>query len=237
MKKYFAFLFAAAMCVFANAQGYEGALRIEYKDSTGKANNADIFIKGDKYYIKRAGGGSEKYTAYILDLKTGNLTCINDLNPKSAVIFNRDKVLGIYEKSKFKPGYKMHETQPYKASPATKKIGDINATPKKAASESTLYEISTADIKVNFHALIPVLRIAGFWNDIEDGSNAILEGKTTNRKTNKVSTITVTPTKMKPEDKLFEVPKGYQQVDLNRFIAEQAQSPKLADLVRGLAGF
>jgi hypothetical protein len=236
MKNLFAAILASAIFSFAHAQSFEGALRIEYKDEAGKVNNADVIVKGDKYCIKRAAGGSDKYSSYILDAKAHSLTCINDRNPKSAVIFNTDKVLAIYEKNGFKPGYKIHESQPYKPTGTTKKIGDNTAAQKRANADTIAYDVWSADIKVDFKSLIPVLRLAGFWNKLEDGQNAILEGKITNRKTAKSSSVSITPNKIKADDKLFTLSRDYQVVDINKFLAEQAQSSKLAELVRGLVG-
>ena len=237
MMKFFNLLSAMILYSLANAQAFEGVLKIDYKDESGKPNSAEVFVKGDKYYIRKTNGGCEKYGAYLLDTKTHSLTCLNERKPKTALEFNTDKVLTIYEKSKLKLGYKMHESQTYQAISSTKQIGEITASQKKAALDTMAFEIWTADIKVDFHMLIPVLRIAGFWNKTEDGSNAILEAKTTNIRTTKTTTINVTATKMKVGEKLFEVPKDFQVVDLNRFISEQASSPKIGDLVNGFAGF
>ena len=237
MKKYFAIFIAALVCSLAHGESYEGVLKIEYKDESGKSNSAEIFIKGDKYFIKKVAGGCEKYSAYLLDAKTHNLSCMSDHTPKTAVVFNTDKVLALYEKNRFKPGYKMHESQAYKPISSTKQISEITVSQKKAALDTMAFEAWTAEIKVDFHTLIPVLRIAEFWNKLEDGSNAILEGKTTNIRTTKTSTVSITLTKMQISDKLFEVPKEFQVVDLNKFIIEQASSPKLGDLVRAFAGF
>lgn len=236
MKNFFAAIVAFVIFSFAHAQTFEGAMRIEYKDESGKVNSANVIVKGDKYCIKRVAGGSERYNSYILDATAHSLTCINDRNPKSAVVFNTDKVLAIYEKNKFKPGYKVHDSQAYKPTGTNKKIGEITAAQKRANADTMAYEVWSADIKVDFKSLIPVLRLAGFWSALEDGQNAILEGKVMNRKTAKSSTITVTPSKLKADDKLFTLTRDYQVVDLNKFIAEQAQSPKLAELVRGLVG-
>ena len=237
MKRFIAILSATMIYMAAYAQSFEGVLKVDYKDESGKINSAEVFIKGDKYYIRRTSGGSEKYGAYLLDVKTHSLTCLNERKPKTALTFDTDKVLAIYEKSKLKPGYKVHESQSYRPISSTKQIGEITATQKKAALDTMAFEIWTTDIKVDFHTLIPVLRISGFWNKTEDGTNAILEGKTTNIRTSKTTTVDIAITKMKVGDKLFELSKDYQVVDLNRFISEQSSSPKIGDLVKGFAGF
>jgi len=134
MKKYLSLLFISLVCLITHAASFEGVLKIDYKDEAGKVNSAEVFIKGDKYFIKKVTSGCEKYSAYILDVKTHGLTCIDDHKPKTAVTFNADKVLAIYEKNKFKSGYKIHQSQPYKATSATKPIGEYTANQKKSTS-------------------------------------------------------------------------------------------------------
>jgi hypothetical protein len=238
MRKFFSVLVALMICSFSSsAESFEGVLRVEYKDEAGKTNTAEVFVKGDKYYIKKIVGGCEKYSAYILDLKANSLSCLNDRNPKTATSFNPDKVLGLYEKGNLKPGYKTHESQPYVQASATKSIGEIAVSQRRVSLDTMTYEIWTGALKIDYHSLIPVLRIAGFWNKEEDGTNAILEGKTTNKITNKTTTVSVTPSKMTVSEKLFEVPKDYQVVDLNKFISDQSSSPKIGQLVKAFAGF
>ncbi len=235
MKKLIALLPLLIVSAVMFAQSFTGALRTEYKDENGRQNNAEIFIKGDKCYIRKISGGA-KYAAYILDITNHSLTCLNDQGNKTAVVFDIDKVLPIYEKNAYLPGYKVHNTQAYRNTGATEKIGDQTASIKKAITDSFSYEIKTADLKINVQRLIPVLRLAGFWGPAEDGSNAILQGKVMNRKTSKTSTLAMTPVKMEPDTKLFDVSKDYQVVDINKFMADQAHNAKMGDFVRGFVG-
>lgn len=235
MKKFFALLPLLAITSFLYAQGFTGALRTEYKDDNGRQNNTEIFIKGDKCYIRKISGGA-KYSAYILDITNHTLTCLNEKDNKTAVVFDVDKVLPLYEKNAYLPGYKVHNTQAYRNTGATEKVGELTSTIKKAITDSFSYEIKSADIKVNVQRLIPVLRLAGFWGLAEDGNNAILQGKVMNRKSSKTSTVSMTPVKMEPDTKLFDVPKDYQVVDINKFMADQAHNAKMGDFVRGFVG-
>lgn len=235
MKKFLALLPLIAITMILQAQDYTGALRTEYKDENGRQNNAEIFVKGGKCYIRKVTGGA-RYAAYILDLTNHSLSCLNDQGNKTAVVFDIDKVLPLYEKNGYVPGYKVHNTQAYHNTGATEKIGDQTTTVKKATSDSFFYEIKTADIKINMQRLIPVLRLAGFWGQAEDGNNVILQSKVTNRKTAKISSTTMVAIKMDPESKLFEVSKEYQIVDINKFMADQSHNAKMADFVRGFVG-
>ena len=235
MKKLFAFLPLIFFVSVMFAQGYTGMLRTEYKDENGRQNNAEIFIKGDKCYIRKVSGGA-KYAAYVLDITNHSLTCLNTQGNKTAVVFDIDKVLPLYEKNGYLPGYKVHNTQTYRNTGATEKIGDQTVNIKKAIADSLSYEIKTADLKVNMQRLIPVLRLGGFWCQAEDGNNAILQGKITNRKSGKTSSLSMTPVKMGPDAKLFDVPKDYQVVDINKFMADQAHNAKMGDFVRGFVG-
>ncbi len=235
MKKLFALLPLMFALSVAFAQDFSGALRTEYKDENGRQNNADVLIKGNKYYIRKVSGGA-KYSAYILDITNHSLTCLNDQGNKTAVIFDIDKVLPLYEKNNYLPGFKVHDSQAYHTTGVTEKIGEQTAAVKKAISDSLSYEIKTSDLKINMQRLIPVLRLAGFWNSAEDGNNAILKGKVTNRKTSKISTLAMNPIKMEPDTKVFDVPKDYQVVDINKFMADQAHNAKMADFVRGFVG-
>ncbi|MBS1625067.1 MAG: hypothetical protein JST83_13660 [Bacteroidetes bacterium] len=235
MKKILAFTPLLLTLSIAFAQGYTGALRTEYKDENGRQNNTEVFIKDNKYYIRKISGGA-KYSGYILDVTNHSLTCLNDQGNKTAVIFDIDKVLPLYEKNNYLPGYKVHNTQAYRNTGATEKIGEQTAAVKKAIADSFSYEIMTADLHINMQRLIPVLRLAGFWGSAEDGNNAILKGKVTNRKTSRTSTMAMTPVKIEPDTRLFDVPKEYQVVDINKFMADQAHNAKMADFVRGFVG-
>lgn len=235
MKKLLAVLSLIVLTCSIYAQSFTGALRTEYRDEAGRQHVADVLVKDNKYYIRKVSGGA-KYNAYILDVTNHSLSCLNEQGNKTVVVFDIDKVLPLYEKNDYLPGYKVHHTQAYRNTGATEKIGDQTATVKKATTDSLSYEIKTADLKINMQHLLPVLRLAGFWGTAEDGNNVILQGKVTNRKTSKTSTLSMTPVKMQPEAKLFEVPKDYQVVDINKFMADQAHNAKMADFVRGFVG-
>jgi hypothetical protein len=100
---------------------------------------------------------------------------------------------------------KMHESQIYKAISATKQIGEITAVQKKSALDTMAFEIWTADIKVDFQTLIPVLRISGitgikqkmvlmpYWKPKQPISELLN------------TTINVATTKMKVDEKSFEI--------------------------------
>ena len=219
------------------AQGFEGTMKVEFKDENGGVSKADIMVKGDSFFINKEIGGNDKYDSYVLDAQHHSLTCMSFHNPKTAVVFDIDKVLTIYEKNKLKEGFKIHYAIPYKTTDVVRPISEVNATEKMASDPKANYEIWTAAVKINYAVLLPVLRVAGFWNELEDGNNAILEGNVQNTKVSKHSTITVTLTKGKIPASSFSIPKDFQTVDLNKFINEQAANPKLPSLVKAFAGF
>ena len=231
------FALFSIICIYSRAQSFEGILQIDFRNESGTKNAVDVYVKGDKFYIKKVFGGCDRYDSYILDTKNSMLSCLSPQSPKTALSLDIEKVLNIYEKKELKPAFKMHISHPFTSSNASKKISDINVVQKKASDQDVSYEIWCADMKINFSALIPVLRVTGFWGDEEDGNNVILESKTTNKKTSKVSTVNVTVARVKVEDKLFKIPQAYQQVDLDKFLVNEYRSPRFGDLVKAFTGF
>jgi hypothetical protein len=219
------------------AQSFEGVLQIDYHSESGTKNAVDIYVKGDKFLIKKVFGGCDRYDAYIYDTKSHMLICMSPVSPKTALHMDIDKVLDIYETKQLKPGYKIHMSQPYTSTSQSKKISDNKVTQKKATDENTSYEIWTSDLKINYSALIPLLRVTGFWGATEDGNNAILESKTTNKKTSKSSTVSVVVIKNKVDDNVFKISPDYQQVDLDKFLVNEYKSPRFGDLVKAFTAF
>jgi hypothetical protein len=212
-------------------------MKVDYKDATGKLNAAEISLKGDSAYIKKLSGGCEKYDAYIYDMKQHNLTCISMKNPKTAVAFNTDKVLPVYEKNKLKADYKVHYSQKYTVSKAVAQVNGIPLKEERCNDGKMLYVINVGPAKINYSALIPVLRIADFWNNQEEGNSNIIVASTIDAETQKKTSINVSITPGKVNVKLFDLPKDIQKVDINKILTDKATSPKLPELVKGLAGF
>ena len=237
MRNLFLIFLLAFISTQIQAQSFEGLLQIDYHNEAGGRNAVDVYVKGDKFYIKKVYGGCDRYDAYIYDTKTHMLSCLSPVSPKTALSLDIDKVLDIYEKKQLKPSYKIHMSHAYTASASSKKISNFNAVQKKASDADATYEIWTTDLRINYSALIPLLRVIGFWGDAEDGNNTILESKTVNRKTSKISTVTVTPAKTKVEDNMFKIPQDYQQVDLDKFLVNEYKSPRFGDLVKAFTGF
>ena len=225
------------LLIGTRAQSFEGVLKIDYVEETGKKNAADVYVKNDKFFIKRVYGGCERYDSYIYDTGLHTLCCLSMQNPKVSLRLNIDQILQIYEDKHLKPGYKIHKEQTYTATPASKQIINIKVQQEKASDSSHVYEIWVSDIQLNYSNLIPVLRVLGFWDDTEAGDSMILETHITNIQTKKTSYITVSPFRTKVEDKMFEIPAQYQQVDMDKFLANENKSPRFADLVKAFAGF
>ena len=219
------------------AQGFEGTMKVEYTDEAGAVNKADIIVRGDSFFINKEIGGAEKYESYILDVQHHSLSCLSFQNPKTAIVLDIDKVLSIYEKNKLKDNFKIHYTAPYKATDVVRPIEGMNAVEKTATDTKWNYAIWTVNAKINYAVLLPVLRIAGFWNELENDNNVIVEGNVQNKQTSKFSKIKVTLTKGKMPIGSFVIPKDFQTVDLNKFIAEQSANPKLPSLVKAFVGF
>ena len=219
------------------AQSFEGILEIDYRNESGARNAIDVYVKGNKFYMRKVFGGCDRYNAYILDTRTRILSCLSPQSPRTALSLDIDKILGIYEKKQLKPGYQIHTDHTYTVTSSSKKIAEISAIQKKAADQNATYEIWTADLKVNFSDLIPVLRVLGFWGDAEDDDNVILESKTVNKKTLKNSTINVTPVKSKVDDSVFVIDDAYQFVNLDKFLVNEYKSPRFGELVKAFTGF
>lgn len=232
-------LITILMLIFGHsyAQSFEGILQIDYRSETGSRNAVDVYVKGDKFYIKKVFGGCDRYEAYIYDTKTHMLSCLSQQSPKTALTLDIDKVLDIYETKKLKPQYRIHTYQSYTSSGATKKLENQPVVQKKATDTAGSYEIWTCDLKINYNLLLPLLRVIGFWGDTEDGNNVILECKMINKKTSKTSTCNVAPVKTKVDDHLFKIPADYQEVDLDKFLVNEKKSPRFGDLVKAFTGF
>ena len=237
MRKLLSFSLTLFFYTYISAQSFEGVLQIDYRSEAGGRNAVDVYVKGDKFYIRKVYGGCDRYDAYIYDTKTRMLSCLSPVSPKTALKLDLDKVLDIYETKQLKPNFKIHIHHSYTSSTASKNIGNINTIQKKASDQDASYEIWVADLKINYSALIPLLRVIGFWGDAEDGDNVILECKTTNKKTSKTSTISITLAKSKVEDSIFNIPQAYQQVDLDKFLVNEYKSPRFGDLVKAFTGF
>ena len=221
MNKLLYTLFLILICSFTYAQSFEGILQIDHRNEAGIRNAVDVYVKGDKFYIKKVIGGCGRYDAYIYDTRTRTLSCMSPLAPNTALSLDIDKVLSIYEAKQLRPGFKTHISRPYTPSAKSKKIAEIKVIQKKTATQDTTYEIWTAQLDINYIDLIPVLRVIGYWGDAEDGNNTILESRTVNKKTAKTSTINVTPLTIKVEKSLFIIPQEYQQVDLDKFLLNE----------------
>ena len=237
MNKLLYTLFLILICSCTYGQSFEGILQIDYRNEAGTRNAVDVYVKGDKFYIRKVIGGCGRYDAYIYDTHTRMLCCMSPVSPKTALSLDIDKVLSIYEAKQLRPGYKTHISHPYTPSAKSKKIAEIKVIQKKASAQDTTYEIWTAQLDINYVDLIPVLRVIGFWGDAEDGNNTILESRTVNKKTSKSSTINVTPVTTKVEKGLFTIPQEYQQVDLDKFLINEYRSPRFAELVKAFTGF
>lgn len=221
----------------APAQAFEGVLQIDYRTETGSKNAVDVYVKGDHFFIKKVYGGCDRYDAYVYDTKNHTLVCMSPQSPRTALHMDIEKVLDIYETKQLKPGYKIHMSQPYAATSQTKKISDNKVIQKKAAGDNDNYEIWTSELNINYKALLPLLRVIGYWGETEDGNNVILESKATNKKTSKTSTVTVVVLKNKVDDNLFKVSADYQQVDLDKFLINEYKSPRFGDLVKAFTAF
>ena len=229
--------FLVVICTYTYGQSFEGLLQIDYRSESGNRNAVDVYVKGDKFFIKKVFGGCDRYESYIYDTKTHMLSCLSPQSPKTALSLDIDKVLDIFETKKLKQVFSIHISNVYSASGMTKKIENLNAIQKKASDSSTSYEIWVSDLKINYSVLIPVLRLIGFWGNAEDGNNVILESKTINRKTSKSATTNVNPQRTKVDDSLFTIPKDYQEVDLDKFLVNEYKSPRFGDLVKAFTGF
>ena len=237
MRKLLFIFLVQIICTCLCAQHFEGVLKIDYTEESGKKNAVDVYAKGDKFFIKKIYGGCDRYDAYIYDTGLHTLCCLSAQNPKVSLRLNIDQILQIYDDKHLKPGYKIHQVQTYTTTGATKPIVNNMTIQKKAIEQNVKYEIWVSDLKINYGYLIPVLRVLGFWDATEDGDSAILETQVTNLHTKKVSTITATPYKIKVEDRMFVIPDQYQQVDMDKFLANENKSPRFGDLVKAFAGF
>jgi hypothetical protein len=237
MRLLFPVLFISIFCTHACGQAFEGVLKIDYLDEAGRKNAVDVYVKKDKFFIKKIFGGCDRYDYYIYDTRLHALWCMSPQNPQTALRLNIDQILDIYEKKQLKPNYEIHATQLYTPTNNTKKIGGFKATQKKADEANAAYEIWVADMDIDYTSLIPVLRVMGFWNMTEDNGNTILESQAINKKTKAKSNIDVMPAQGKVDDDMFKIPASFQQVDMDKFLVNESKSPRFGDLVKAFAGF
>jgi len=237
MKQFIFSFWLTLVSISSFSQAFEGSLKVGFKDESGVLNSAEIMVKAKKFYIKRITGGNEKYDAYIFDSEKRELSCISIATPKTAVIFNSDKVFKIYEQNKLKPDFKIIISQTSKPTGHTKIIEKEKLIQIAISSTSFTADAWYDAATVNFQDLIPVLRIAGFWNEVQVGNTNFAEVTLKNKKTNKSSSLKVVRIKAAVNDVSFEIPKGIQKVDLNKFINEQEKSLKLPSIVKAFAGF
>ena len=236
--KIFIFAFCLSLVgIQSGEQNFEGILQINYKSLSGGRNAADVYVKGDKFYIKKVFGGCDRYDSYIYDAGTHVLTCLSPQSPKTALSMDIDKVLNIYDTMHLKSAFKTHVTTSYETTSSIKKIEGIDCVQKRTINQDTTYEIWTSDLKMNYRSLIPVLRLTGFWGYAEDKNNTILEGKVTIKNSSKNSTLNVNLVPTKVEDDLFVIPQNYQQVDLDKFLVNGYKSPRFGELVKAFTGF
>jgi hypothetical protein len=237
MKKVMLVFLLAVLGFSAFSQSFEGMLKIDFKDETGALNAVEVKVKGKNFFIKRITGGNEKYDSYFFNSEKRELSCVSTATPKTAVVFNSDKVFKIYEQNNLKPGFAVNVSQSAKNTGQTKTVEKEKLTQKIITATTFTADVWCDASTVNFQDLIPVLRIAGFWNEVQDGNTNFAEVNCKNTKTAKVSPLKIVKTKSSLSDDVFEIPKGIQKVDLNKFINEQEKSPKLPALVKAFAGF
>lgn len=237
MKILMYFFFLTFIYIRSDAQVFEGIVQIDYRSASGSRNAVDVYVKGDRFYIKKVYGGCDRYDSYIYDAGTHTLTCLSPQNPKTALSLDIDKVLDIFETKHLKPAFKTHISHPYEPTSVTRKIAGFDCKQKKAIDQDTTYEIWTTDLKLNYRRLIPMLRVTGFWGETEDDNNTILESKVTIRNSSKSSTVNVNLVPTKVEDDLFVIPQNYQQVDLDKFLVNEYKSPRFGELVKAFTGF
>lgn len=221
----------------AGAQAFEGMMQIDYRSLSGSKSAADIYVKGNRFYIKKVYGGPDRYEGYIFDAGTHTLTCLSPQSPKTALSFDINKILGIFESRQLKPSFQIHKAWVYQATSVSRKTDAGQCTEKKAIAQDTLSVICTKQMDINFQALVPVLRLIGYWGEAEDSNSVILDSKVTIRHTPKNSTSSLNLIEMKVEDAAFKIPENYQQVDLDKFLVNEYKSPRYGDLVRAFTGF
>lgn len=223
--------------ISAGAQPFEGVLKFDFVEASGKKNAADVYVKGHKFYIRKVYGGCDRYEAYLYDTELHTLYCLSSQSPKVAMRLNIDQILQLYEDKQLKPGYAIHPGHCFEPVGSEKEVSGCKSRQMKTNEGSNSYEIWVAGMQANFSDLLPVMRVAGFWNDTEAGDSLIVESLVTDLKTRKVAYASITPIKLNVQDKYFILSPQYDPVDMDKFLQNEYKSPRFAELVKAFAGF
>lgn len=238
MNWFLPFLLFIWMAVSVSAQGFQGTLKITLIEEGGFIQKADVTVgKQHNFYISIAAGGNGKHKGYLYKKDENELYCFLVGNPEKAVKLPADKVFELYEKKGLKEGFKKNSSQTFDAGTKSKQVGAVLEKHKITIGKDFTADVWEVAYGIEYEVLLPLLRLAGFWNEVQDQNANIVEVVRTNTKTQKTSTIKVGIVKAAVNPLLFTISKNTEVVDVNKLLKDHENSTKLPQLLKGFAGF
>lgn len=235
MKQQLIILFTIAFFSLA-AQPFNGTLGLRYVEEGGFPHTAQISVNDSCFYIAVTAGGNGKHSAYLLNTRSGQLYCFIEGTSK-VVKMPMKLVVKMYEENKLREGFAANTSQTYAVGNSSKEVNGLRLQHKTAAGKGVAYQVWEAPLAVNMTELLPLLRLAGLWNEVQDGNQVILEATRTNTSTQKSAAITVTAEKKKLPATTFSVPEKTEVIDLEKLIAGESKKPDFPALLQAFAGF
>ncbi|MFN8309434.1 MAG: hypothetical protein U0T73_05675 [Chitinophagales bacterium] len=227
------FLFFACGFFLTNAQPFEGKLQIDFTEAGGFIHRCEVLVKDSFFLIDVKAGGNGIHHGYLLNTRSREFFCLQKQQGEKAAKLNVDRVFEIYEQNHLKDNFRVNASQNYTADGKNKSVGALKLVHKINSSKTV--EVWETTLQVNMLDLNPLLRLAGLWNDVQDGNNFIAEAEILTDNKKAVAHVAITPLKLSLST--FKLPKTTEVIDLGKLMAAKAKSPDYPQLIKAFAGF
>lgn len=216
---------------------FEGTYSLTFKNTNGHISKLSISVKDSLVHLKNIEGGNPKYSHYIIDYRTGELTTVSQPDKKVAIVYPLYKLLELYERNKLKDGYKVNSETAYKPSGQLKEEYGIKMTKYTAEDKTEKTSFWHSESPFDFNQLIPFLRMIDGWNSAQMPKGTIWETEVTNKGSKNMSTVVLTFKKEFIADKIFEVPQDYLRKDFVKLIEGEKMNKQLNTIIKAFTEF
>lgn len=237
MRKLTAAILLLLISCIGLAQSFEGTFVVTYKNDKGVISKAEIKVKDQQLRIKNIVGGVAKYDCYLLNLATHDFYTVSTADKKVAIKYNADKLLALYDQNQLKENFRVKPELSYKPTEKIKEENSLKLTKYTGENDFIKGSFWSSNYNFNFCSIIPLLRLTGFWNNIQAENGIITSGEEFNKVAKTESTVNVTIQKETIGDDTFKVPANYLQKDFAKIMEQEKGNKDLNLIVQTFAGF
>ncbi len=237
-KKMLATLLTFFFCVTAfSKEIFEGTYSLTFKNGAGQISKLHISVKDSLVLIKNTEGGNPKYSHYIIDLRTGELTTVSQPDKKVAIVYPLYKLMALYEKNKLKDNYKINSGITPKPNGQLKEEYGIKMTKYMAEDKAEKISFWYSETAFNFNHLIPFLRLIDAWSSAQLPNGTIWEAEEVNKGSKNMTTTVLTFAKEFIDNKIFEVPQSYLNKNFVKLFEDGEKRKDLNMIVQSFTEF